>query len=304
MTDQNIAWQRFYQQGLITPHHATPAAVIAWNGAVQAQDYAGAKWAVAQRVQGLVSDAAMDAAFNAGDILRTHVMRPTWHFVTPADIRWLLELTAPRVHAANAYYYRSLDLDATFLHQCAGIIARALEGNRHLTRPELAQALQHAGIQAAEMRLTYIVMYAELEGIICSGARRGKQFTYALLDERVPPGPAMEGEAALAELTKRYFTSHGPALLKDFVWWSGLTVTDARLGLELARDDLHHEVINGQSYWAAPTSPLPSTTTPIGYLLPNYDEALASFKDYSASVAPEYQNIWSERGSIFPHYLT
>jgi hypothetical protein len=303
MNFSEITHQRFYQQGLTTPRHATPAEVVAWNGAVQAQDYAGAKWAVAQRVQSFTNDVAMDAACDAGEILRTHVMRPTWHFVAPADIRWLLKLTAPRVHATSAHYYRSLGLDVPLLHQCADVIAKALEGNNHLTRPELGTVMRQAGIEATDQRLGYIVMYAELEGVICNGARRGKQFTYALLDERVPFAPLLEHDAACAELAKRYFVSHGPALIKDFVWWSGLTVADAKLGIELAGRALHHEVINGQSYWSAPTPKLPKSNQLQGYLLPNYDEALASFKDYSASVAPQDLHAWSVEGGIFAHYL-
>ncbi len=194
-----------------------PIDVVRWLTAVQSQDYYGAKWSLALRLQTAV-DADLDALFNAGAILRTHVLRPTWHFVLPEDIRWLLQLTAPRVHAMNAGMYRQLELDGATRQHALSVMARALESGNHLTRPELGQALQKAGIPHAEsgQRLTYIVMSAELDGLLCSGPRRGKQFTYALLDEWVPPAPERSRDEALAELTHRYFRSHGPATVYDF----------------------------------------------------------------------------------------
>lgn len=299
-----IAWQRLNRQALITPSFQSPVDVVAWNGAVQSQDYAGAKWAVAQRLNKFVSDAEMDQMYNRGEILRTHVMRPTWHFVAPADIRWMLTLTAPRVHAANAYYYRTLGLTPEVFRKSNDIIAKTLEGGKHLTRAEIATALQNAGIEASDLRLTYLVMYAELEGLICSGPRRGKQFTYAILDERVPVTPSLTQEDALAALTKRYFASHGPAQLKDFVWWSGLSVAQSKEGIELLNGWLEHQSIGENSYWSMPFTPAPQKgELPLGHLLPNYDEALASFKDYSAAGDPRFVKLWDSGESLFPNYL-
>ena len=303
MNYSEIAWHRSYQQGLTQPRCSTPAAVIAWNGAVQSQDYAGAKWAVAQRTQGFVAESALDQAFDEGNILRTHAMRPTWHFVTPRDIRWLLALTAPRVHAANAYYYRKLEIDGATMLQSNAAIVKALEGGKHLTRAELATAINEAGIPARDLRLTFLIMIAELDAVICSGSRRGKQFTYALLEERVPPVPQLEPDEALAELTKRYFTSHGPALLHDFVWWSGLTVTAAKQGIELVKSDVAATTVNDKTYWSS-ISPAPRMgATSIGNLLPNYDEAVAGYTDYSASTAPQFADTWVRDDRVYSHYL-
>ena len=167
---------------------ADPAAIVAWLGAVQSQDYAGAKWGLAQRGHG-ITDRAIDDAFDRGRILRTHMMRPTWHFVAPDDIRWIQSLTAPRVHAANGSMYRTLELDPKTLATSRRTMARALSKHDSLTRPELQTALRRAGIPAEGHRLAYLVMDAELEQVICSGPRRGKQFTYALLDRRAPAWP-------------------------------------------------------------------------------------------------------------------
>ena len=242
--DRDIARQRLHTQRIAGEKFQTPDAVVRWFGAVQAQDYAGAKWAVGQRMHG-ATDADLDAAFATGTILRTHVMRPTWHFVTPADIRWLLALTAPRVHIANAYRCRQLALDDATLTRSNAALTSALRGGVQLTRTELAVMLQEAGIAIDGQRLTHIMMHAELTGIVCSGAWRGKQFTYALLDERAPHTTTLTREESLAELTTRYFTSHGPATVRDFVWWSGLTMSDAKAGLAMAESQVMHEDIDG-----------------------------------------------------------
>lgn len=222
----DLVRRRFHNQKLARSRFHRPAEVVAWLGAIQAQDYAGAKWAIGLRSTGL-RDAGIEQAFNEGAILRTHLMRPTWHFVTPADIRWILALTAPRVHAVNAYSYRKFGLDRGIFARSRVAFERALQGGKQLTRLELASVLGRAGIPAESLRLAYLMMQAELDGVICSGARRGNQFTYALLDERAPHVKNLEREEALAELTRRYLSSHGPATLSDYVWWSGLTARDA-----------------------------------------------------------------------------
>jgi hypothetical protein len=251
-------------------------------GAAQAQDFGAAKWGVAQRTEG-VTDSEFDRLFGDGAILRTHLMRPTWHFVVPRDIRWMLELTAPRVHAANAYYYRKLELDDTTFQRSGTVMEEALRGGRHLTRTELARALEDAGIVASRLRLAYLLMRAELDAVICSGPRRGKQFTYALLDERSPGFPRLSRDQALAELTTRYFSSHGPALLEDYSWWSGLTVADARAGVEMA-ETLVREVRNGRAYWLVPSTVTTGRTEPGAHLLPNYDEYLIAYRDHDSTL--------------------
>ncbi|MCI0395732.1 MAG: winged helix DNA-binding domain-containing protein [Chloroflexi bacterium] len=279
-----IALQRLYQQRLSQNQFATPGEIVAWLGAVQAQDYLGAKWALGLRMQN-ATDGVIERAFTEGTILRTHVMRPTWHFVTPADIRWMLELTAPRVNAVNAHMYRQLELDdALFLHSNV-VIAKALQGGQQLTRAELGSALVEAGIAAEGMRLGYIVHRAELDAVVCSGPRRGKQFTYALLDERAPQARILQRDEALAELTRRYYTGHGPATVRDFVWWSGLTVADAKAGLEMVASDLTHEVIDGQTYWFSTSMPPVAEPSQTAFLLPTYDEFLIGFSSFDKSRA-------------------
>lgn len=303
MTNFDIAHQRLHNQRLLGNPFEQPADVVGWLGAVQAQDYAGAKWAVGQRTHGM-TDATLDQAFAAGTILRTHVLRPTWHFVTPADIRWMLALTAPRVHALNAAYYRKAGLDEAVFARSNAALIRALQGGQQLTRSELATFFQQAGIATdEELRFTYLMMQAELDGIVCSGGRRGKQFTYALLDERAPNAKRLPRDEALAELVKRYFTSHGPATLKDFVWWSGLTLADAKAGVEMVKPELTSEVVGDQTLWFAPALPPAQASTLQAYLLPNYDEYI-SYADRSAVFDPCYANKFNpEENNVFSHLI-
>jgi Winged helix DNA-binding domain len=280
-----IARQRLWNQQITQTRLARPQDVIAWLGAAQAQDYAGAKWSIGLRLPATV-DAEIERACDAGEILRTHALRPTWHFLAPADIRWVLALTAPRVHAINATYYRKLGLDQATLAQSAAAIVAALEGGRQLTRDELRQALQRVGIVAdSTLRMGLLVMYAELEGLICSGARRGRQFTYALLDERAPSVRPLERDLALAELARRFFLSRGPASVHDFSRWSGLTLSDARGGLEAVKGQLLHEEFDGQSYWMPEPAPTSADPAPVAHLLSIYDEYVSGYKDRSAIVS-------------------
>ncbi len=282
MTNLDIAQRRLQNQELAQPVFEKPEAVVNWFGAVQAQDYAAAKWALGLRMPGSVDD-VIEQAFAAGAILRTHVMRPTWHFVAPADIRWLLALTSPRVYAASAYQYRQLELDDAIWTRSKAVLTAALQGGKQLTRTELGSALQQAGIAVDDLqRLTYILMHAELDGIICSGARRGKQFTYALLDERVPPSRPLARDEALYELICRYFTAHGPATVLDFAWWSGLALSDAKVGVAMARSQLAREVIEGLEYWSASATPLAQEVDQSVHLLPNFDEYTVGYTNRTA----------------------
>ncbi|MGH9883745.1 MAG: winged helix DNA-binding domain-containing protein, partial [Pyrinomonadaceae bacterium] len=288
ITSLDIASQRLRNQRLSSPHFKKPADVVKWLGAVQAQDYYGAKWALGQRMRE-ATDEAIEQAFTEGTILRTHVMRPTWHFVAPADIRWMLKLTAPRVNATISSYYRKHELDQAVFRRTNKALANALKGGNHLTRDVLRKVVQQAGISTKGLRLVFMLARAELDGVICSGARRGKQFTYALLEERVPKTQALARDEALAELTLRYFTSHGPATVQDFAWWSGLTATDARAGLDMVQRHLFEEVIEGKPYWLSASMPTVKRASRVAHLLPTYDEYLIAYRDRTAALDPTYR---------------
>jgi len=272
---------RLANQHLANPQLSEPAAVVAHLGAVQAQDEPAARWALGQRLQG-ATEAGIERALDAGHILRTHVLRPTWHFVAPADIRWLLELTGPRVRQAMAFADRELGIDAAVVARSNDALARSLAGGQRLTRPELTMALRQAGLAGADDGRTvgHLLLRAEVDAVICSGPRRGKQVSYALLHERVPATPPLEREAALAELVWRYFSSHGPATASDFNWWSGLTLAETRRGLAACGPRLEQTTTGGRTYWFAPPPgpPPPVQVGPV-FLLANYDEYTVAYRE-------------------------
>lgn len=267
---------RLKNQQLLASAFEKPEELVKWMGAIQAQDYAGSKWAVGVRTTG-TTDLLVEQAIDKGKIIRTHVLRPTWHLVHPADIRWMLMLTAHRVHAFCAFGYRKMELNEIIFKRAHNVFINALKGGKHLTRAELAVALQQAKIKTDELRLMHLIMHAELEALLCNGPRKGKQFTYALLDERVPPTKMMKREEALINLTMRYFKSHGPATLADYTWWSGLTAKDAQKGLELIKSNLISEVVHKKMYWMINDSAKKNKS---GIrLLPAFDEFTVSYKD-------------------------
>jgi hypothetical protein len=260
-----------------------PVDVVMWFGAMQAQEYDAAKWAIGLRMPDGATDAEIDRAFDEGRILRTHAMRPTWHFVAPADIGWLLRLTGPRVQRMMASYKRVLELDERTLSRGTDVIGRALRDRRYLTRAELAGRLLHAGLSMSGPRLAHLVMHAELEGVICSGPRRGKQFTYALVSDRAPAAKPLSRDEALATLARRFFASHGPATLRDFVWWSGLLVGDAKRAVDAAGARRTEHA--GLAYWTTGQTPRVATRKDRKdsvHLLPIYDEYLVAYKDREA----------------------
>jgi DNA glycosylase AlkZ-like len=279
MNNADVVYQRLQNQRLASAKLKKDVDVVRWFGAMQAQDFHGAKWAIAQRMS-TTTNAAIEKAFNGGTIVRTHLMRPTWHFVAPEDIRWLLKLTAPRVNLACGTNYRKLELDTTIFNRSNKALTRALAGGKHLTRVTLKKVLNEAGVAADDgVRLAHILLRAELDGVVCSGPRMGNQFTYALLDERVPTTNSLTHEEALSKLTERYFRSHGPATVQDFVWWSGLTTADAKKGLALVQG----EIVNGKTYWTSSAARAKRSSDSV-YLLPAYDEYLVAYKDRTAAV--------------------
>ena len=252
-------------------------------GAVQAQDYPGAKWAVALRAP-RVTDAGVERAYDEGRILRTHVLRPTWHFVTPADIGWMLVLTAPRIRAAMASNDRQLELDDALKSQVRRRLERVLRDGRYRTRMEVSADLERAGIAVGGQRLWHIMAHAEIERVVCSGPRRGKDFTYALFDERASPGDRFDRDEALGTLAHRFFSSHGPATAVDFGWWSGLTMGDARRGADIAGPSLRRVAFDGSEFLVDPSLPDTGRRRLQDLLLPNFDEYAVAYKDRKALV--------------------
>jgi hypothetical protein len=288
MTSRHIAQSRLHNQYLNRPWTDGPGELVRWMGCIQAQDFAAGKWALGLRMPG-TTEAELDRCLDEGTFLRTHILRPTWHFVSPADVAWMLRLTAPRVNMFCKGWHRRLGIKPATLRRSKNILVKALEGKKHLTRTALAALFRAAKINTDDIRMTFYLMDAELEGLICSGPRQGKQFTYALLSERAPHNRLLDAGEALQELAYRYFSSRGPATVQDFAWWSGLTLASARRGVELNASRLSHLVHRGQAYLFSvePTAALKPTV----HLLPSYDEYTVAYKDRSDVLAPEYNTL-------------
>jgi hypothetical protein len=283
----DLAMRRLLQQRLLGTPRERPEDVVEGLLAVQAQDFAGAKWALSQRT-GDADEAGAQRAYDEGRILRTHVLRPTWHFVSRADIRWLLELSGPRVHALNAYYYRYYGVDAGVVKRSNARIVKALGRGEHLTRAELRRVLGTLAAGAKDdpggNRLACLLMRAELDGLICSGRMRGKQHTYALLEERAPRGAKLARDEALAELARRYVDGHGPAQVRDLAWWSGLPLGEAKRALEACGSSLTRTTVEGKTYFLSAAPPARRRRGSTVHLLPYYDELVVAFKDRSALI--------------------
>lgn len=297
MNHQELLKYRLYNQQLLQPCFDNPQELVSWMGAVQAQDYAMCKWALGLRLT-TGNDQLIESAIDDGELVRTHVLRPTWHLVAPADIRWLLQLTAPRIHQAAGSYYRKLDLDQRVFKKAHQVLERELRDGNHQHRGELAIALEKAKINTDDLRLTHILIQAELEGIICNGPRKGKQNSYVLLEERVPAAPLPDRETALALLARKYFQSHGPATVKDFSWWSGLTLTDTRKAVQSIAGEMEQIALGEDSYWWFPAA-IPSGVKKAAYLLPNYDEYIVSYADREQLVSDRYAVILGRNNPLF-----
>lgn len=296
----DICRQRLRNQHLTAPIFKDPVDVLKSFVAIQGQDYAGAKWALGQRTLNCLDD-QVEQALSDGRILRLHVMRPTWHFVSAEDIRWLVELTAPRVNAVSGHYFRKAGLDDKIFWRTNKAITKALSKNRQLTRAELRDAIVRAGIEPGDStRFGHILLRAELDALICSGARKGNQFTYALLAERALRSRILERDEALGELAFRYFSTRGPATLQDFVWWSGLKTADARRGIEINGRQLQSRSIDDKAFWFSATK-IRSKRLPARrvHLLPLYDEYFIAYKDRSAATHEKTKRLKGETSLVF-----
>ncbi|OPY23850.1 MAG: hypothetical protein A4E27_01384 [Methanobacterium sp. PtaU1.Bin242] len=282
MKPSEIALMRLQNQQLTHPRFKNPEEVISWLGAVQGQDYPGAKWAVGLRLPGS-TDADLEQAITQKKILRTWLMRGTLQLVTAEDIHWMLELLSPRIIKSNKRRYQELELDEETLNQSNQILKDALNYDGELNRKELLNILQKEGISTEGQRAAYMLQRASLEGLICQCGVQRNIPIYMSMDS-VPQTKTLKHDDALAELARRYFTSRGPATLGDFIWWSGLLAADARTGLEAIQSDLTEETIHGQIHWYSDTKPLVEDDDPTAHLLPTFDEYLFGYQDRSAVI--------------------
>lgn len=283
----NIKELRLVRQGLAQPAGLSASAVVSRMGAIQAQDYAGATWALGLRVAA-TSHAHIDQALSNRLILRTWLMRGTLHFVAADDLRWMLDLVAPRIINSSARRNRELELDAQTLSRSNNLITAALREARQLNRTELLAMLQQAGISTRGQRAPHLLRWAALAGLVCQVGMRSNQPVYALLDDTIPTTKPKTRGVALSELALRYFASRGPATLRDYIWWCGLAADEARAGLESIQAQLASDEAGGQVYWQPRERTQVVAPAQVALLLPAFDEYLIAYKDRSAALYAEY----------------
>jgi Winged helix DNA-binding domain len=290
MIPQDIALQRLVHQQIAQPTLTQPNDVVAWLGAMQAQDYLGALWAVGLRTPG-ATEQTIEQALAEKTIVRTWPMRGTIHFVAAADVRWMLELLAPRVVQRTRSRRAELGLDEQVIATSAKVIVNALQGGKQLARNAIYELLEQANIATASSRGLHILGRLAHDRLLCFGARAGKQPTFALLDEWVPHAKSLPHEEALATLAQRYFTGHAPATVQDFMWWSGLTTKEAKAGLAAIEGQLEHTSIEGQEYYSAKNLPAASADPHAAFLLPPFDEFLVAYRDRSVALDRAYNTL-------------
>jgi hypothetical protein len=299
----DISNLRLINQQIAKPGFTTAGDIVSWMGAMQAQDYSMAKWALGIRLPGS-TDELIESEIDKGKIIRTHALRPTWHFVSADDIYWMLDLTGTQIKASMKSRDKQLGLTENLVKKSNSIVEKALSGGNHLTREELVAELVRNHIDTGGNRASHLFLRAEIDGIICSGITKANKPTYTLLSEWVSGIGTLEREEALMKLARRYFTSHGPATLQDFVWWSGLSVNESKQALEMIRSDFDSETIDYKTYWFTNDFSVPRLENDLIYLLPAYDEFIISYQDRTASLpSGNHIKAVSDNGIFRPSIL-
>ncbi|TDD91086.1 winged helix DNA-binding domain-containing protein [Actinomadura darangshiensis] len=277
--DADVARWRLRSQHLVRPHVGSAGEAVSSLLAVQAENPGQAAWAVASRTRN-PDQADLGALLDDGAIVRTHVLRPTWHFVRAEDIGWLLDLTGPRVRRVTGQQLRNAHgLDDRSIDRAVAAMMEALASRGRLTRAQLAEELLGRGVPASGQMVMILLAHAELDGLICSGRAVDGEHAYALMAERVPAPRRLDRADALAELALRYFTGHGPATERDLAYWATLTLTDVRAGLRRVRDRLDSFEHDGRTFWHAPADAPGEPQDPAGHLLQVLDETYRGYQD-------------------------
>ena len=274
--------------------------LVSWMGAVQAQDYAMATWGIGLRISG-GTEKLIQKEIDSGAILRTHLLRPTWHLVSADDIWWMLELTAAQVRMKSGSRLKELGINSEVCLKSNQVIESAFANHKYLTREELYLEMEQNKVDGGKDRWSHLIFLAELDGILCSGIKKDKNQTYAILGDRVPRPASISRDEALGKLAFKYFSSHSPASLNDFIWWSGLSVTAAKRALEIIKPGFISENIANQEFWLPENLSRSAPVIPSVYLLPAFDEFLISYKDRTAAFPlAQHSKAFTNNGIFHP----
>lgn len=280
------------------------ATLVSYMGAVQAQDFAMSKWAIGSRLNE-ATRLDVDNALASGSIIRTHILRPTWHIVAATDIMWMLNLTAPNILRITGGYHKSVELTPKILQQGATILRKSLDGGIELSREEIRMVLKKGKINTDENRLSHVLMDAELKGLICSGSVDGNGQKYKLIPDEIKQSGNIQREEAIQRLAACYFKSHGPATIHDFNWWSALSIKDCRIGVDLNAAILSSYDDDGTTYYFDEVACSFSETGKQHHLLAAYDEFFIGYKDRSACIEVKHNSrLFSNNGIFSPSLIT
>lgn len=298
MEHSEIAFRRLQNHQIIHSDCQAAEELVHWMGAMQAQDYEMSKWAIGVRLPGSTRK-QIERAISDGSIIRTHLLRPTWHFVAAKDLRWILQVSTPRVRVALRSRQKQLGLTKDLIFKSNSVLEKALTDSTQMTRSELVCTLENSGFKNEDNLASHLLICAELDEVICSGPSDGKNYTYALFKDRIPSGEKLDLDEALAKLAGMYFRSHGPATLEDFIWWSGLTKTGAKKAVNLIKDNLHSDEIEAEIYWFVEETDSKNPNDESVHLLPSYDEYLISYRNRTAIIKRKHKKKAISNNGIF-----
>ena len=291
---------RLYNHLLLSHEIEDPQGIVYWMGAMQSQALEMAKWAIGARLEDKnIED--INEVLNTGKVIRTHILRPTWHFVSAEDIHWMFDLSSPRLKPIYRSYAKASGANESLIHRTVPVIEKLLMGGKHLTRQEIGTLLSEQDLQLDDRTLHLSISYAETEGILVNGRQKGNKQTFTLLEEWVPRRETIDKEEALERLTRKFFTSHGPAAIHDFIWWSGLTITQCRQAIEMIKSDFICETINGRDFWMKNDIQIPPTDEDYALLLPPFDEFVVSYQNRSEIIEDHhYAKVMTKNGLFSP----
>lgn len=291
---------RLLNQQLVCPQFASPHDVVAWMGAMQAQEYKMMRWAVEMRTKN-PSTKAFARDFDSGRIIRTHLFRTTWQLVAAVDYAWMLSLCRKKALSGLRGWMRTngIDISPEEESRISAVFEEAVAGRADVRKEDLAQALAEKDIIMDDHRLSYHIRLAEFSGLLCSGILHPSKRTLALVSERIPPAPQPTREEALARLAGKYFRSHSPATLEDFVWWSGLNVSDCKRGMDALGAELSQEKWRGQVFYVHGDCRFRGFRSGRIHLLPAFDEYLIGYKSRYVSLHPDYRHYAHDNTGTF-----
>lgn len=287
-------------QQLAAPLFADPAEVVAFMGAMQAQEYRMMRWAVAMRTR-KPSANAFKKAYDSGRIIRMHLQRGTWQLVAAEDYHWMRELLSPKAIAVTKGWMSSnkISIPEDELARVREVLVEATRGRRNMTSADYAEALAARGMEMDKHRLSYHIRMAEFDGVLCSGDLMPAKASYALVSEKVGAAQPFDRDEALKMLTRKYFLSRSPATLEDYVWWSGLGVNDCKRGIEMLGDGIRMESWKKREYYVHRDCRIRGFRKGQVMLIPPYDEILIGYKSRDIVLAKEHSHRAHNNSGIF-----